>query len=109
MTRAKEQLYLFTFGPNLTSVFSKEVLGQTATEKRTLQKNSVRKLSAAEVERTIAACVSGCKVQHQKYGTGTLLSRDDKVAEILFEGENTPRKISLPIAVSAGILRVIKC
>lgn len=129
MTRAKEQLYLFTFDPNLTSVFSKEVLGQTATEKRTLQekprngslksqtvmqtpayaqKNSVRKLSAAEVERTIAACVSGCKVQHQKYGTGTLLSRDDKVAEILFEGENTPRKISLPIAVSAGILRAIK-
>lgn len=26
MTRAKEQLYIFTFGPNMTSVFSGEVL-----------------------------------------------------------------------------------
>ena len=128
MTRAKEQLYLFTFGPNLTSAFSKEVLGSTATEKRMLQektrnvnlksqtvmqtpayaqKNFVRKLSATEMKHTIAFCAPGCKVQHQKYGTGTILSEDDKVAEILFEGENTPRKISLPIAVSAGILRVI--
>ena len=61
-------------------------------------------LSAQEVEKCIEACVTGCKVQHRKYGTGEIISGDGRIAEILFFGENTPRKISLPIAFSAQIL-----
>ena len=64
----------------------------------------VQQLSAQEVEKCIEACVTGCKVQHRKYGTGEIISGDGRIAEILFLGENTPRKISLPIAFSAQIL-----
>ena len=114
MTRAKEQLYIFTFGPNMTSVFSGEVLKkpkerQILPEKaqKNIHKNvqkKVQQLSAQEVEKCIEACVTGCKVQHRKYGTGEIISGDGRIAEILFLGENTPRKISLPIAFSAQIL-----
>ena len=106
MTRAKEQLYLFTFGPNMTSVFSGEVLqkSQKRPELSAKPQKKVQKLSPQEVERCITACVPGCKVQHQKYGTGEIVSGDGRIAEILFSGENTPRKISLPIAFSAKIL-----
>ena len=114
LTRAKEQLYIFTFGPNMTSVFSGEVL-KTPKERQILpekaQKNihknvqkKVQQLSAQEVEKCIEACVTGCKVQHRKYGTGEIISGDGRIAEILFLGENTPRKMSLPIAFSAQIL-----
>ena len=114
MTRAKEQLYIFTFGPNMTSVFSGEVLKkpkerQILPEKaqKNIHKNvqkRVQQLSAREVGKCIEACVTGCKVQHRKYGTGEIISGDGRIAEILFLGENTPRKISLPIAFSAQIL-----
>ena len=114
MTRAREQLYIFTFGPNMTSVFSGEVLKkpkerQILPEKaqKNIHKNvqkKVQQLSAQEVEKCIEACVTGCKVQHRKYGTGEIISGDGRIAEILFLGENTPRKISLPIAFSAQIL-----
>ena len=41
MTRAKEQLYVFTFGPNLTSAFSGEVF------EKTKPLNAVRKTGTA--------------------------------------------------------------
>ena len=106
MTRAKEQLYLFTFGPNMTSVFSREVLDKPGLRSDIPAKpqKKVQKLPPQEVERCIAACIPGCKVQHQKYGTGKIVSGDGRIAEILFTGENIPRKISLPIAFSAKIL-----
>ena len=76
MTRAKEQLYIFTFGPNMTSVFSGEVLKkpkerQILPEKaqKNIHKNvqkKVQQLSAQEVEKCIEACVTGCKVQHRR-------------------------------------------
>jgi len=102
----------------MTSVFSGEVLKkpkerQILPEKaqknihKNVQKNvqkKVQQLSAQEVEKCIEACVTGCKVQHRKYGTGEIISGDGRIAEILFLGENTPRKISLPIAFSAQIL-----
>ena len=44
MTRAKEQLYIFTFGPNMTSVFSGEVLkkaeGATDPSEKTTEKHT---------------------------------------------------------------------
>lgn len=106
MTRAKEQLYIFTFGPNMTSVFSREVLEKPKAHPDVPVKpqKKVQKLPPQEVERCIAACIPGCEVQHQKYGTGKIVSGDGRIAEILFTGESTPRKISLPIAFSAKIL-----
>ena len=81
MTRAKEQLYVFTFGPNLTSAFSGEVFEKTkplnAVRKtgtavgirgsllKTPDKK-VQKLPPREVEACIAACESGREVQHQE-------------------------------------------
>lgn len=120
MTRAKEQLYVFTFGPNLTSAFSGEVFEKTkplnAVRKtgtavgirgsllKTPDKK-VQKLPPREVEACIAACESGREVQHQKYGTGRIASVSaDGIAQILFAGENSTRKISLPIAFSGKIL-----
>lgn len=114
MTRAKEQLYVFTFGPNLTSAFSREVfekttslnaVRRTGTALKTPDKK-VQKLSPKEVEACICACGPGRKILHQKYGTGRIVSvsGDGSIAEILFEGEDSTRKISLPIAFAGKIL-----
>ena len=95
MTRAKEQLYVFTFGPNLTSAFSREVFDK-----------KVQKMPSKEVEACICACGPGRKILHQKYGDGRIVSvsGDGSIAEILFEGEDSTRKISLPIAFAGKIL-----
>ena len=125
MTRAKEQLYVFTFGPNMTSAFSREVfekteplnavrktgtavgVGTSGSLLKTPDKK-VQKLPPREVEACIAACEPGREVQHQKYGTGRIVSvsADGGIAEILFQGENSTRKISLPIAFSGKILTI---
>ena len=121
MTRAKEQLYVFTFGPNLTSAFSREVFEKTTSlnavrrtgtavgTRGSLLKTSdkkMQKLSPKEVEACICACGPGRKILHQKYGTGRIVSvsGDGSIAEILFEGEDSTRKISLPIAFAGKIL-----
>ena len=118
MTRAKEQLYVFTFGPNLTSIFSKELFDTPKTVKKkesvtggtiSFLKTSatkVQKLSPREVQSLVADCGPGRKVLHQKYGTGRIISvtGDRGIAEILFAGENETRKISLSIAFAGKIL-----
>ena len=114
MTRAKEQLYVFTFGPNLTSAFSREVFEKTTSlnaVRRTgtalkFPDKKVQKLSPKEVEACICACGPGRKILHQKYGTGRIVSvsGDGSIAKILFEGEDSTRKISLPIAFAGKIL-----
>lgn len=107
MTRAKEELYIFTFGPNMTSAFSGEVLENKQAVRRQTALGTQKKkpkVPAKEVERCILASTPGSRVQHVKYGTGTILGGDGRVAEILFEEEAEPRKISLSIAFSAGIL-----
>ena len=114
MTRAKEQLYVFTFGPNLTSAFSREVFEKTTSlnavrKTGTALKSSdkkAQKLPPKEVEACICACGPGRKILHQKYGTGRIISvsGDGSIAEILFEGEDSTRKISLPIAFAGKIL-----
>lgn len=121
MTRAKEQLYVFTFGSNLTSAFSREVFEKTTSlnavrrtgtavgTRGSLLKTpdkKVQKLSPKEVEACICACGPGRKILHQKYGTGRIVSvsGDGSIAEILFEGEDSTRKISLPIAFAGKIL-----
>ena len=121
MTRAKEQLYVFTFGPNLTSAFSGEVFEKTkplnAVRKTdttvgtrgSLLKTSdkrVQKLPPREVGECITACTPGREVLHKKYGTGRIVSvsGDRSIAEILFTGDNSTKKISLPIAFSGKIL-----
>ena len=65
-----------------------------------------QKLSSREVEACIMACKPGREIRHQKYGTGKIvsMSADGGIAEILFAGENSTRKISLPIAFSGKIL-----
>ena len=114
MTRAKEQLYVFTFGSNLTSAFSREVFEKT-TSLNAVRKTGtalkfpdkkVQKLPPKEVEACICACGPGRKILHQKYGDGRIVSvsGDGSIAEILFEGEDSTRKISLPIAFAGKIL-----
>ena len=66
----------------------------------------VQKLSPREIESLIASCEPGREVLHQKYGAGRIVSvsADGGIAEILFAGENSTKKISLPIAFSGKIL-----
>ena len=118
MTRAKEQLYIFTFGPNLTSTFFGEVFDKpsnairktgtavgTGGFLRMTPDQKKQKLPPREVEVCITACAPGREVLHQKYGTGRIVSVSaDGIAQILFAGENSNRKISLPIAFAGKIL-----
>ncbi len=69
-------------------------------------REKTQKLSPKEIESCIAACEPGREVLHKKYGTGRIISvsGDRSIAEILFTGEGSTKKISLPIAFSGKIL-----
>lgn len=82
MTRAKEELYIFTFGEKKSSAFSNRVFEA----------------------RAMAGCHPGSRVRHVKYGTGEIRRITGNIAEIVFEKNGEVRKISLPVALKAGVL-----
>ena len=95
MTRAKNELYVFTFNPEDTSKFSKEVFGNVKKS----SKNS-------NIEKMLSEYEMGIIVWHEKYGKGVVVDRDGEVAEILFDNQIDTKKFSLPYAVKTGVLRV---
>lgn len=95
MTRAKNELYIFTFNSYDTSRFSKAVF---VNEKKSNKKSNI--------ENMLSEYEMGIIVWHEKYGKGVVVDRDGEVAEILFDNQIDTKKFSLPYAVTTGALRV---
>ena len=57
---------------------------------------------------SLDAFVPGAAVCHKKFGRGVLQSREADRAVILFDGEASPRTLSLPVAVRGGGLAVLR-
>ncbi len=99
MTRAKNQLYIFTYEGNLTSSFSRFVFRKeldSAGEKRVItDKELLQQLE--EYEEGVAVC-------HKKYGEGAVVGREGSIAEIFFSGQGEAKSISLEFAIKKGII-----
>lgn len=117
MTRAKNKLHIFTFSDTQTSDFSKTVFDiKKSVEVHPVQKKTTMKLAAnpytSKKNNSLVAkvfleeYVKGLIVQHKKYGRGVVVERKGSIAEILFDDESTPRKISLEIAVANGLIKI---
>jgi hypothetical protein len=112
MTRAKEQLYVFTFGPNLTSAFSGEVFEKTkplnAVRKtgtavgirgsllKTPDKK-VQKLPPREVEACIAACESGKYSIRNTEPAGLRPYRLTALPRFCLQAKTVPEKYPFPL------------
>ena len=96
MTRAKNELYIFTMGKVETSAFSKKVFDGKVQMEQKLK----------EVESLLGSLTAGAIVNHKKYGRGVIANRKGNMAEIDFDGEIGVKKISLEIAIGKGLLAI---
>lgn len=126
MTRAKSELYIFTFSEPDTSRFSKEVFGPAAVSyaagsrgkeavsyaagsrgKAVFSYTDGGGEKAAAAEEGITDFETGSLVHHVKYGRGAVTQRTGDIAAICFEKDGQVRKISLPVAVGNGLLSLL--
>ena len=91
MTRAKNELNIFTFQSEKNSQFTKEVL-------------DAKKKHSGSGGEDMDSFEEGVAVVHRRYGQGVIVKRTGTNADILFDKEKEVVKISLPVAVSKGIL-----
>lgn len=125
MTRAKNELYVFTYGAVNTSAFSKKIFGIVDKRKKrdgvassgayrdkTLSRyvNYAENINkAVENKKKIEALMpdyeAGVIVVHKKYGRGVVVDRDDSIVEISFDSEPETKKLSLEIAIGKGLLK----
>ncbi|NMA64708.1 MAG: ATP-dependent helicase [Clostridiaceae bacterium] len=123
MTRAKNELYIFTQGLVQTSAFSKKVFDIKPKQRAVGTNNrkndvgvSKRLASYAtgfaqslekkkEIEARLSDYEAGVIVNHKKYGRGVVVDRTDSIAEISFDSESETKKISLEIAIGNGLLK----
>lgn len=129
MTRAKNNLSIFTFGREETSEFSRAVFGDTDRKgvdadsgrsrrpERLFESKPIRKPTAyqikaagpkpsgAELEHLLKPYEKGTVVHHKRYGRGVILEKDGNTARIRFEKEPDVKKIALDVAVAGKILK----
>ena len=104
MTRAKEELNVFTFqSPSLSSSFSDCLFPKSpAAPIRPLSREfsarraSVRQVSAEEF-------YPGRAVLHKKFGPGRIVARDGDILTLRLEDE-TQKRFSLSVALRSGAL-----
>jgi len=122
MTRAKNELYIFTQGMIHTSAFSKKIFDMKlkpmeTKSRRTFDNRTARYTSYAEefaksmerkkeVETLMVNYEAGVIVKHKKYGRGVVVDREDNIAEISFDSEPDTKKMSLEVAIGKGLLTI---
>lgn len=122
MTRAKKELFIFTFVNDPTSRFSSTVFRSDGTQCR--KKEPERKKTADSVKSSLSLkqketetedtvrkrmedLVPGSSVVHNRFGKGVILAKSGKTAEIQFDSEAGTKKISLEIALKNRLLRPV--
>jgi len=124
MTRAKNELYIFTQGMIHTSAFSKKIFdmkpkstGIESKSRRKIENRTARYTSYAdelaksmerkkEIETLMTDFEAGVIVNHKKYGRGVVVDREDNIAEISFDSVPETKKMSLEIAIGKGLLKI---
>ena len=104
MTRAKDELSIFTFQrPGYTSAFSAPLFPKktASAEKRTPPRGPTidRGITTAPAAVDTSQYVVGCHVMHRHFGAGVIVTRQGDTATIHFDAIG-PKRLSLPIAVS---------
>ena len=123
MTRAKNELYIFTFGEGDTSKFSKTIFGnQIVTNlknrnnqetysinqrKKMLHENNYSSIYINE-KTDITDYEMGVLIEHKMYGQGVVVKREGDFASIRFDHDMKIKKISLSYAVASGIVRAVE-
>ena len=124
MTRAKNELYIFTQGMIHTSAFSKKVFGMKpkstgmeSKSRRKIENRSAHYTSYAdkleksmerkkEIEALMADFEAGVIVNHKKYGRGVVVDREDNIAKISFDSVPETKKMSLEIAIGKDLMKI---
>lgn len=122
MTRAKNELYIFTFDDAETSKFTREVFGIKPVLLRTQAVKGSDKPAVSvyntykdekdgqnagkEVSRD--AFQIGTTVCHKTFGKGVITDRKEDIVEILFERDSRTRSLALLFALGKGLLAVSK-
>lgn len=104
MTRAKDELSIFTFQrPGYASAFSAPLFPKktASAEKRTPPRGPTidRGITTAPAAVDTSQYVVGCHVMHRHFGAGVIVARQGDTATIHFDAIG-PKRLSLPIAVS---------
>lgn len=104
MTRAREELSIFTFQrPGYASAFSTPLFPRktASAEKRTPRRRPTvdRGITTAPTAVDTSRYVAGCRVLHRHFGAGVIVARDGNTATIHFDTVG-PKRLSLPIALS---------
>lgn len=92
-TRAKEKLYL-------TSSTRRLIYGRVVRNQKSrfltefLISNELQEMVKEDTEKQKGEMKVGCKVNHTFFGYGMVIAMDDKFVQILFEKDNTIRKIT---------------
>ncbi len=121
MTRAKEELCIFTFKQADTSRFSTEVFGLEEKKITPIKQKKSKIFSKdvygasslqsfmgqSELQTKMDAYESGVMVEHKKYGKGVVVKRHEQVVEILFDKQEEIKKIQLSLALSKELLTVV--
>ena len=113
MTRAKDELMVFTFTkPGYSSKFSRYLFPKKVEKPHSrseLKEHAAASAMTAKKPKPTAEelqrfCV-GCAVFHRQFGTGTIVERAGDFVTICFE-DGVTKKLSLPVALQAGVLHV---
>ncbi len=104
MTRAKDELSIFTFQrPGYASAFSASLFPKktASAEKRTPPRGPTidRGITTAPAAVDTSQYVVGCHVMHRHFGAGVIVARQGDTATIHFDAIG-PKRLSLPIAAS---------
>lgn len=116
MTRAKDEMYIFTFTNGITSCFSEEVF-QIQENKETLERKvnvsgtvSYRiadTCSPEEVSSRMHKIQPNVIVKHRLYGRGIVKEREDKAIVVLFDNGKQMRMV-LEYVVVKGIITLVE-
>lgn len=121
MTRAKEELYIFSFQGADTSQFTREIFGTGEKEMVPAKQGKVNFLSKeiygasqqslakqTGIEEKMDVYEAGVIVEHKKYGKGVVVKRQDCIVEILFDKQEKTKRIQLPFALSKDLLAIVR-
>ena len=123
MTRAKEELFIFTFDEKENSEFLENIFDikkrrimEFIPYEATISGQNIKQNYRIDYtnsfdnkyEKEYAQYKVGVLVNHKKFGQGVVVAQREEVVEILFKQEQEPREMMLGIALKNGMLRVIE-
>ena len=106
MTRARRELYIYTFEDGSTSSFSREIFAQRASAAGSRRKvNGISRGKLQTCTYDMEEYKEGMYVLHKTFGLGLILKREGDKSMIAFPDPVGMKTISLSVALENGLLR----